>query len=88
MTGQRLCAVDKFTYLGNALYRAVHIDDEVTARTVKASVAFDRLGRKSWTGMESDLTLQGIGTEVLQKAWMHLHVAYILSNWPCYKKAG
>ena len=35
--------VDKFTYVGSTLARAVHIDDEVTARTVKASVAFGRL---------------------------------------------
>ena len=28
--------VDKFTYLGSTLSRAVHIDDEVTARTTKA----------------------------------------------------
>ena len=40
---QKLHVVDKFTYLGSTPYRAVHIDDEVTARTAKASVAFDRL---------------------------------------------
>ena len=30
--GQRLQVVDKFTYLGSALSRGVHIDDEVNAR--------------------------------------------------------
>ena len=40
---QKLQVVDKFTYLGSTLSRAVHIDDEVTARTAKASVAFSRL---------------------------------------------
>ena len=43
VNGQKLQIVDKFTYLGSTLSRAVHIDDEVTARTAKASVAFGRL---------------------------------------------
>ena len=48
MNGQKLQVVDKFTYLGSTLSRAVHIDDEVTARAVKASVAFDRLRTNVW----------------------------------------
>ena len=40
---QKLQVVDKFTYLGSTLSRAVHIYDEVTAKTVKASVAFGKL---------------------------------------------
>ena len=40
VNGQKLQVVDKFTYLGSTFSRAVHIDDEVTARTAKASVAF------------------------------------------------
>ena len=40
---QKLNVVDKFTYLGSTPSRAVHIDDEITARTAKASVAFGRL---------------------------------------------
>ena len=39
----KLQVVDKFTYLGNILSRAVQTADEVTARTAKASVAFGRL---------------------------------------------
>ena len=35
--------VNKFTYLGITLSRAVHIDDEVTASTAETSVAFGRL---------------------------------------------
>ena len=35
MNGQRLEVVDKFTYLGSALSRAVRIDDEVAARTAE-----------------------------------------------------
>ena len=41
---------------GRTLSRAVHIDDEVTARTVKASVAFRRLPELSENEMESVLT--------------------------------
>ena len=43
VNGQKRQVVDKFTYLGSTLSRAVHIDEEVTARTAKASVAFGRL---------------------------------------------
>ena len=43
VNGQKLQVVDKFTYLGSTLSIALHFDDEVTARTAKASVAFGRL---------------------------------------------
>ena len=43
VNGQRLQVVDKETYLGSAVSRAVHIVDYVTSRTAKASVAFGRL---------------------------------------------
>ena len=45
VNGQRLQVVDKFTYLRSTLSRAVHIDNEVTDRIAKASVAFGRLLR-------------------------------------------
>ena len=48
VNGQRQQAVNKFTYLGSTLCRAVHIDDEVTTRIAKASVAFGRLCGNSW----------------------------------------
>ena len=57
MNGQTLQVVDIFTYLGSTRSRAVRINDEVTARTAKASVAFCRLAQMSGNGMESDLTL-------------------------------
>ena len=41
--GQKPRVVDKFTYMGSALSRAVRINDEVTARTAKVNVAFGRL---------------------------------------------
>ena len=43
-----ITAVDKFTYLGSTLSRAVHIDDEVNARIAKASAAFGRLRGSIW----------------------------------------
>ena len=56
VNGQKLKVVDKFTYLGSTLSRAVHIDDEVTARIAKASVAFGRQNvQMSGSVMESIL---------------------------------
>ena len=48
VNGQKLKVVDNFTYLGSTLSRAVHIDDEITARIAKASVAFGRLRANVW----------------------------------------
>ena len=60
VNGQKLQVVDKFTYLGSTLSRAVHIDDEVTARTAKASVAFGRLRTNVWerNGIRLDTKLK------------------------------
>ena len=48
VNGQKLKVVDKFTYLGSTLSSAMHTDDEVTARIVKASVASGRLRANAW----------------------------------------
>ena len=58
--GQRLQVVDKFTYLGSTLPRVVHIDDEVNARTAKASAAFGRLRGSIWdrSGIRLDTKLK------------------------------
>ena len=52
--------------MGSTLSLAMHIDDEVTARIIKASVAFGRLGVNIWdrNGIKLDikLSLQGCGT--------------------------
>ena len=60
MNGQKLKVVDKFSYLGSALFRAVHIDNEVTARIAKASVAFGRLRANVWerNGIMLDIKLK------------------------------
>ena len=46
--GQRLTAVDKFTYLGSTLSRSANIDDETHARIAKASSSFGRLRSSVW----------------------------------------
>ncbi|XP_046846768.1 uncharacterized protein LOC124440414 [Xenia sp. Carnegie-2017] len=48
VNGQRLQTVDKFTYLGSTLSRAVTIDAEVNNRIAKASSAFGRLRTNVW----------------------------------------
>ncbi|KAK9395647.1 hypothetical protein NXF25_019008 [Crotalus adamanteus] len=46
--GQKLQAVDQFTYLGSTLSRAVTIDIEVNCRIAKASSTFGRLRTNVW----------------------------------------
>ena len=55
VNGQKLKVVDEFTYLGSTLSKAVHIDDEVTAR-----IAFGRLRTNVWegNGMKPDSKLE------------------------------
>ena len=48
VNGQKLAAVDRFTYLGSTLSPCVHIDDEIHARIAKASSAFGRLRSSVW----------------------------------------
>ena len=59
MIKQKLEVVEQFTYMGTTLTKAVHIDDEVTARIAETSVTFGRLCanvlerngiRLRWTG--------------------------------------
>ena len=74
VNGQKLQVVDKFTYLESTLSRAVHIDDEVTARTAKASVAFGRLNHFHLSCLRKLLKIRWQDkipdTEVLKKANM------------------
>ena len=62
VNGQKLKVIDKFTYLGSTLSNAVHIDDEVTARIAKASVAFRRLRANVWErkGIKLDTKLEKV----------------------------
>jgi hypothetical protein len=46
--GEKLKAIDTFTYLGSTLSRSVRIDNEVDGRIAKASTGFGRLRKKVW----------------------------------------
>ncbi len=53
--GQELQAVDRFTYLGSTLLRAVNIDIEINNRIAKASSTFGRLRETIWEWRELSL---------------------------------
>ena len=75
MNGQRLQVVDKFNYLGSTLSRAVHIDDEVTARIAKTSVALSNLRENVWD-------LNGIRLHTKLKVYK----AVVLHVWTVYQR--
>ena len=54
--GQRLQAVEHFTYLGSTLSRSANIDAEVNNRIAKASSAFGRLRKTVWESLKRYLT--------------------------------
>ena len=82
VNGQKLQVVDKFTYLGSTLSRAVHIDDEVTARTAKTSVAFGRLHTNVWerNGIRLDTKLK------VYKAVVLPTLLYASETWTVYQR--
>ena len=82
VNGHKLQVVDKFTYLGSTLSRAVHIDDEVTARTAKASVAFGRLRTNVWerNGIRLDTKLK------VYKAVVLPTLLYACETWTVYQR--
>ena len=74
--GQRLQVVDAFTYL------VVHIDDEVNARTAKASAAFSRLRGRIWnrSGIRLDTKLKVYRSVVLPS------LLYACETWTVYQR--
>ena len=82
VNGEKLKVVDKFTYLGSTLSRAVHIDDEVTARIAKASVAFGRLRANVWerNGIKLDTKLK------VYKAVVLPTLLYACETWTVYQR--
>ena len=82
VNGQKLKVVSKFIYLGNTLPRAVHIDDEVTARIAKASVAFGRLCANVWerNGIKLDTKLK------VYKALVLPTLLYACETWTVYQR--
>ena len=82
VNGQKLEVVDKFTYLGSTLSRAVHIDDEITARITMASVAFGRLRANVWerNGIKLDTKLK------VYKAVVLPTLLYACETWTVYQR--
>ena len=82
MNGQKLKVVDKFTYLGSTLSITVHIDDEVTARIAKASLAFRRLRANVWerNGIKLDTKLK------VYKAVVLPTLLYACETWTVYQR--
>ena len=83
VNGQNLKVVDKFTYLGSTLSGAVYIDDEVTSRIAKASVAFGRLCANVWerNGIKLDTKLK------VYKAVVLPTLLYACETWTVYRHA-
>ena len=83
MNGQKLKVVDKFTYVESTLSRAVHTDDEVTARIAKASVAFGRLRANVWerNGIKLDTKLKVYKADILPT------LLYACETWTVYQRA-
>ena len=75
VNGQKLSAVDSFTYLGSTLFRALHSDDEVVTRIARASEAFGRL-------RSNVCKRRGISLETKLKAFK----AVILPAWTVYSR--
>ena len=76
--------VDKFTYLGSTLSRAVHTDD-VTVRIAKASLAFGRLRANVWerNGIKLDTKLKVYKAVVLPTL---LHACVTWTVYQCRAK--
>ena len=82
MNGQKPKIVDKFNYLGSTLSRAVHIDDEVTARIANASVACGKLHANVWerNGIKLDTKLK------VHKAVVLPTLLYACEIWTVYQR--
>ena len=76
----KLKVVDKFTYLESILTRAVHIDDEDTARIAKASVPFERrsVNVRERNGIKLDTKLK------VCKAMVLTTLLYACETWTLY----
>ena len=79
VNGQKLKTVDKF--MGSNLSRAVHIEDEVTVKIAKASMAFGRLRANVWerNGIRLDTKLK------VYKAVVLPTVLYACETWTVYQ---
>ena len=82
VNGERLKAVDTFTYLGSTLSRNVTIDDEVQCRLAKASAVFGRLSEKVWfrRGIRSETKVK------VYRAAVMTTLLYGCESWTVYSR--
>ena len=82
VNGERLKAVDRFTYLGSTLSRNVTIDDEVQCRLAKASSAFGRLSQQVWNrrGIRLDTKIK------VYRAAVMTTLLYGCESWTVYSR--
>jgi len=80
--GQKLQAVDRFTYLGSTLSREVNIDAEVTNRIARASAAYRRLRKNVWER-------RGLSTTTKLKVYCAVVITTLLhacETWTVYNR--
>ena len=82
VNGQKLQAVDKFTYLGSTLSRAVNIDAEINNRVAKASAAFGRLRENVWERRGLSLTTK----LKVYRAVVLTTLLYACETWTVYSR--
>ena len=78
--GEKLKAVDTFTYLGSTLSRSVRINAEVDGRIAKACTAYGRLKKKVWER-------QGLSTKTKLKVYKAIvlpSLLYSCETWTVY----
>ena len=75
--GQRLRAVDNFTYLCSTLSRCTNIDDEIKNRIAKASSAFGSLRKKVWKR-------RGISQSTRVKVYKAVVLTTLLYGWEAW----
>ena len=80
--GNRLKAVDRFTYLGSTLSKDVIIDEEINTRIAKASAAFGRLRANVWNrrGISLHTKLK------VYKAMVLPTLLYASETWTVYRR--
>ena len=79
---QKLSAVDRFTYLGSILSRAVHTDDEVDTRIARASATFGIFPSNVWER-------RGISPETKLKVYKAVilpSLLYARETWTAYSR--
>ncbi|KAI0224060.1 hypothetical protein LSAT2_024917 [Lamellibrachia satsuma] len=82
VNGQRLNALNRFTYLGSTLSQNATIDDEVNVRIARASVTFGRLHANVWNR-------RGISIQTKLKVYRAIvlpTLLYACETWTVYQR--